>query len=636
MGILFSILYLAVFLAAGFVLARRVLPASGPEAQLVYTAAFGLVLLIALPALFALALGFTLPAALLALATAAGISLAGFLSRRSASGRVFRKQSAQTSNVSHSPSLIPAFWGCVLPLLLFSIWLLHTHTLYYKEGAYWCGQSTYGDLPMHLSFIKSIAEQGLFPPEFPMLAGQTLYGYPFLCESVSSVFLLLGAPLKFACILPQVVALAAVFGGGWLLARHLLHSNTKASLAFVLFFLGSGFGFAYFLEGGFENFARIFTAYYETPTNYVEENIRWVNPIADLLIPQRATLFGWALLFPCLALLVRFALEEEYRLWPALVLLAASLPLVQTHSALALVLICGVLFTRSLVMYRTNWKALRPWLLFAAVTAVIWLPLMLTQILPHTQEGSGFLRLHFNWSNEGDNYFWFYIKNIGLVYILLLPAFLWAGKKLRWVYGGGLLILLLSEFVEFQPNDYDNNKLLFIWHLLGCILVANLIVDLLKKVEKRSVQTVLCAMLVFTGTFGSILTLGREAVSQYQHFDADAIAVADYVEENTDPMGRFLCGTQLLNPVLSLSGRPILCASGTWLYYHGMDYSAQEAAVRQLLESPSDESLNQWGIDYVMISPSERADYAVNENWFATHCTLLYDQGGYSIYQVNN
>jgi len=36
-----------------------------------------------------------------------------------------------------------------------------------------------------------------------------------------------------------------------------------------------------------------------------------------------------------------------------------------------------------------------------------------------------------------------------------------------------------------------------------------------------------------------------------------------------------------------------------------------------------------------MIGPSERADYAVDESWFAAHCTLLYDQGGYSIYQVN-
>lgn len=123
---------------------------------------------------------------------------------------------------------------------------------------------------------------------------------------------------------------------------------------------------------------------------------------------------------------------------------------------------------------------------------------------------------------------------------------------------------------SFSPTTTINNKLLFIWHLLGCILVANLIVDLLKKVEKRSVQTVLCAMLMFTGTFGSILTLGREAVSQYQHFDADAIAVADYVEENTDPMGSLSVRYTAVESGSQSSGRPILCASGTWLYYHGM------------------------------------------------------------------
>ena len=367
----------------------------------------------------------------------------------------------------------------------------------------------------------------------------------------------------------------------------------------------------------------------------MQENIRWVNPIADLLIPQRATLFGWALLFPCLALLARFALDEEYRLWPALVVLAAPLPLVHTHSALALVLVSAPLFLRAVLRHSFSWKALIPWLSYAALSAALWLPQLFGVIFQQTSSGNHFLRFSFNWANDGDNYFWFYIKNIGLVYLLLIPAFLWAGKKLRWMYAGGLVILTICEFVLFQPNPYDNNKLLFIWHLLGCILVANLIVDLLKKVNPKSVQAILCAMLVFTGTFGSVLTLGREAVSQYQHFDADAIAVAEYVEENTDPRGLFLCGTQLLNPVLSLSGRSILCASGTWVYYHGMEYSAQDAAVRQLLEAPSDEGLAQWGIDYVMIGPSERADYAVDESWFAAHCTLLYDQGGYSIYQVN-
>ena len=47
-------------------------------------------------------------------------------------------------------------------------------------------------------------------------------GYPFLCESVSSVFLVLGAPLRTACLLPQLVALFAVLGFAFLLARELL------------------------------------------------------------------------------------------------------------------------------------------------------------------------------------------------------------------------------------------------------------------------------------------------------------------------------------------------------------------------------------------------------------------------------
>ena len=457
----------------------------------------------------------------------------------------------------------------------------------------------------------------------------------WLCESVSSVFLLLGAGLKFAYILPEIVALVSVFGGGWLLAKELLNDSVKASLAYWLFFMGSGFGFVYFINGDLQNFTRIFTAYYETPTNYVEENIRWVNPIVDLLIPQRATLFGWACLFPCLALLVRFAFRCQFKLLPAMVLLGACLPLVHTHSALALVLICIVLFIRAILTRKQTPHALAAWIRFAVVMAVIWLPLMFSQIIPQTQDGHGFFRFHFNWANEGDSYLWFYIKNIGIVYLLLIPAFFWAKKNLRWMYGGGLLILLVSEFIQFQPNNYDNNKLLFVWHLLGCILVANFVVDMLRRIPARSVQASLACVLIFIGTFGSVLTVGREAVSQYQHFDADAIAVAEYVEHNTDPMGRFLTGTQLLNPVLSLAGRSILCASGTWLYFHGSDYSVQEQAVAQLYQTPSQEGLDEWGISYVMISNAERTNYTVDESWFQQNCTLLFQQGEYSIYQVH-
>lgn len=630
MGNVLSLLYMGVFLAAGAGLARRLVPHSDVQERVVLASAFATALLAALPALAALLFRFTLPAALTALAGAAAVAVWGWLpGAGTAMGRDVWK----------------GFWLCTLAAAALTGWLLFTHTLYLKDGAYWCGQSTYGDLPMHLALIEALAQQGDFPPGFSLLAGQTVAGYHFLCESVSSVFLLLGAGLKLACLLPQSAALPAVFGGAWLLARRLLKSAGAASLAFWLFFMGSGFGFVYFLGGEKGNFTRIFTAFYETPTNYVEENIRWVNPIVDMLVPQRATFFGWALLFPALALLAAFALEGRRELWPAIALLAAPLPLTQTHAALALALVCAVLFFRQLLTGRGR-AALAPWLALAAVCGLVWLPQLLGEILPGVQGGERFLRLSFNWANEGDNYFWFYIKNIGVVYLLLIPAFLAADKALRWFYGGGLAILLWSEFVVFQPNDYDNNKLLFVWHLLGCVLVAGLLwkfsAGALRAMgagggghtRRRPLRLAAAGLLVVLATFGSVLTMGRELVSEYQQFSADAIAAGQWAKEETDPHALFLTGTQHINAVASLAGRTVLCGSPSYLYYHGLKYGEQQAAAKAMYETPSAALLAEWGVDYVVFSGFERSEFAADEGWYQRNCAQVFRQGEYVIYQV--
>ena len=185
-----------------------------------------------------------------------------------------------------------ALWACVLPVAAVTLYLLHTHVLHMVDGAYHTGQSCYGDMAMHLGFIKYIAQSGEFLPSYPLLGGAHRFGYPFLCETVSSVFVVLGANLRTAYILPMLPAFLAVYGMFWQLARRVAGSIGKACLAFYLFFMGSGFGFVYFL-GSAEAFGGIFTGFYTTPTNYVTENIEWVNPIVDLMLPQRATLFGW-------------------------------------------------------------------------------------------------------------------------------------------------------------------------------------------------------------------------------------------------------------------------------------------------------------------------------------------------------
>ena len=51
---------------------------------------------------------------------------------------------------------------------LITLYLLHTHVRLMVNGAYHTRQSCrYGDMPMHLGFIKYIAQSGEFLPCYP-------------------------------------------------------------------------------------------------------------------------------------------------------------------------------------------------------------------------------------------------------------------------------------------------------------------------------------------------------------------------------------------------------------------------------------------------------------------------------------
>ncbi len=650
-----AVLYLLLFWGVGLFFARLTLKDESQAAIFCLGSAYCVALLAMLPAAIALLVGFRLIAAICAGVLLVAVALLVYRATKQGGASPAQPHTAQflQANAKGMPDRLPvlrkcfstgnaSFWLCVLPLACFTFYLLYTHVLLDQGGAYYTGQSGYGDIAMHLAFIKNIAVSGEMPPSYPLIAGQDVFGYPFLCECVSSVFLLFGAGLKLAYLLPCIPALFSVFGFGWLLAKEVLCAAHKACLAFFIFFLGGGFGFAYFM-GSAEAFQSIFTGYYTTPTNYVTENIRWVNCIADLLVPQRATLMGWALLFPCLYLLYKFAFCGQKKLWLPLGLLAGSLPLMQTHSLLVLVMVSAVYLLYALVdgyqggALQTKEGALQaflPWAGYAALAGVLCLPQLCTVIFVQTSTGSNFLQYNFNWSNDGENYFWFYLKNIGVVYLLLLPAFLWADKTLRRWYGAILPVLAVSEFIQFQPNEYDNIKLLYIWFLYSCLLVAGAVCDWLALLPKKSVQGVLLAGVLFFATFSGVLTLGREVVSEYQVFNADDIAAAAFIEQETDTDALFLTGMHHLNPVICLAGRDILCGSTLYIYFHGMDYSAQSAAVTALYETPTEAVLAEWGIDYVFISSYERANYTVDEAWYAARYPVIYQNDSITIYQI--
>jgi hypothetical protein len=185
-----------------------------------------------------------------------------------------------------------------------------------ETGAMLFGQSTYADVHIHLSFITSPIMQGKVPFYYNIAPTQQV-SYPFLSDTVSSSIYIFGASLRWSYIIPTVMGAFNIYLGAMIFFRTWLKKLSKAMVAWTLFTFNGGFGFMYFFDNlklGSQNFTRIFENLYETPTNLDGNMIRWVNTFCDMMIPQRATLFGWMMLFAVLYLLYRavFLKEKKY------------------------------------------------------------------------------------------------------------------------------------------------------------------------------------------------------------------------------------------------------------------------------------------------------------------------------------
>ncbi len=630
---------LLVYLLFGQCLAAVSLPSCRGMVRCWLGLVFGCVALMWLPCLPAFFVGFTLTAQLIALGAAflgtAALVLCLFRSRKepAAAKPAPRRLSAQDMT------------GLVLSLLAtaFCGYLLHTHVLLPGEdGSVWVGQSTYGDLTLHLSFIESFYQQGQFPPEYSIFPGQKL-DYPFLADAASGTLRFFGLSLRMAVIVPSLVMLFGVFLGFWLLADRLTKKPAPTLAAWLLFVFNGGFGFVLFLTGKY-SFSDLLTGFYITPTNLVEEDIRWVNVVCDMLIPQRTTMAGWCVGIAALYLLVtalRKTVEqgEGRREFAVLAVLAGTMPMIHTHTFLALGMLSGGWFFAFLPKARRQGH-LRPlienYVLYGAVCMALALPQLFEWAFDAAGSGR-YLWLNPGWEHGQTNWLWFWLVNGGVVFLLTAPMMvLLRGDRARLFWGAAALFLV-ANIVSFQPNPYDNNKLLYIWYMVTDILVCSWLWQLLEKVRPHALAGALAAAVVVLGTLSGAMTMLREAVSEYQLLSGPQVRAAAFITDNTDPHGLFLTAANYhTNPVSILTGRDILCGSDTFLYYHGIDYAERQSHVAAMYAGGEDFErwAEQYGVDYVYIGDGERDLYTVDTAYFQQNYPLVYDQDGILIFQI--
>ena len=633
-------LALIVYLLWGLALAFRLLPGFRGAVKCWLGLVFGCAGLMWLPCLFAFFLGFTRPAQYGALALA-GLTLLGLGIEYGVKNRVRLPTPGQASlSRADMTGLFLA-----LAATVFCGYLLHTHVIRPAEdGSLWVGQSTFGDLGMHLGFAESLYRQGIFPPEYSIYPGQSL-NYPFLVDAASASLRFFGLSLRMAVILPSIVMLFCGFWGFWLLADKLTGRLGPSLMAWLLFVLNGGFGFVFFF--GDYKFSEIFSGFYTTPTNLVDRDIRWVNVICDMLIPQRTTMAGWCVVIACIFLLLT-ALEKTLtegggrREFAVLSVLAGAMPMIHTHSFLALGILSAVWFFCALPRARREGRVrelVLNYVLYGAVCLALAAPQVLRWTMGSVRTGN-LLRWNLGWVAGANGYMknWlsFFAVNVGVVFVAMWPMlFSLRGERLG-IFLGAFAIFLLANVVAFQPNLYDNNKLLYIWFMLTDILVCGWLWDIIALGEGRRLRGLLAGTIVFLGTFSGVLSLLREAVGEYQLLSPEQTAAAEFIIDNTAPDSLFLTSTDHTNPVSVLTGRNIVCGSSLYLFFHGVDYQERAGWLPLMYAGGEDFETHaaDLGVDYVYIGRNETTAYDVNEQYFAEKYPLVYDEGGVRIYDV--
>ncbi|MCI8307096.1 MAG: hypothetical protein HFH14_03500 [Lachnospiraceae bacterium] len=696
-GNIISVLYYLLFQICGCFMMNRILAKERFSAvfRMLMGSISGTLALQWCPVLFALVFGFNIASHIAGLCLWAAFCfgawrLAG--APKAQGGRPYADRKEWIRFIKENPCII-----LMSLVFIYFTYCLLSHTIpIHWDGSMHTGQSTYGDMNLHLSFITSIANQSNFPPDYPILPGTRL-SYPFLCDSISSNLYIWGSSLRFAYIFPMLVALCQVMGGFYCLIKYWFGRSITAMIAWVMFFIDGGLGFVYYTNA--ENISKIFTEFYYTPTSRGDLNFRWAQIITDMLIPQRSTLFGWAILFPLLAFFL-YAVRNRSRLCFAIAgVIAGALPMIHTHSFLGFGLVCtmwlifdcremcggkerkayGLLAALPLglaffsILQLAEWRdestskngfvilgigvallfvyimvclfrvirskqlvrLLSTWGLFLAIIILLAFPQLVTWTFG--QAGSeGFVRGHFNWQNTGDQYIWFYIKNIGVTFIFFLIGYFFAGKKNLRIASPLLLIYFIAELISFQPLEYDNNKLFFVAFIFICGISADFITKLFLKRWNIVCKALAASALIFFGVISALLSLGREWVSDYELYSASSVEACRFIEKNVPADSVILTATNHNNAVAALTGRSVFCSSPTFLWTHGLDYLGREEKLPSMYSDPVSnyDLFKTYNVGYIYVSGNETGSYTVNFEGIAQIADCIYNDGSVLIFKV--
>lgn len=489
--------------------------------------------------------------------------------------------------------------------------------------------NNFGDLPMHINYIRALANGLSFPPPNPIFA-QNILCYPYGVDLYNALWEILGVNLQ-----------GHLFIVGWLATLILL---------ILLRSLASWWGIgALFLNGGFISW-QLFTS---SGLRDYQASIDWKNLFLAVITTQRGMLFalpmGLILIIAYRRLSeneINLAKNNNFSNEPAtsalschkpdrhnfemmLGILWGFLPLFNAHVFVVVSMMLAA------IGFETHGMAGVKRLLCSRITHYAYIPaiIFLIHYTVSCVKIGNIIRLRFGWTTKATDFFSFLaylFENFGLwlfmpILIAALLFFFSAHidrlilKKLKFelIFYVGLFSCFFN--VMFAPWEWDNIKLL-IWPYLGLARLSWLVLEpKMVNLTGQILRLTFAVALFINGLIAILWTLQPPLGYSPQLYKMSELAAAEGALIKV-PTTAIFAAAQTHQHVLTYFGRLRIAGYSGHLWSHGIDYKITENKLNTIMNGGDDwlKLVRELGITHIFWGPDERSNFPTSRRpWTA-------------------
>jgi hypothetical protein len=559
-----------------------------------------------------------------------------------------------------SPSLAGAVTAIYGAAIVYGVWLVADRTFFGTPTGLFIGNvNNLGDLPYHVQITASFAYGDNIPAQNPVFAGSG-FSYHYIADFLAAVFVAAGASLVEGMLIVSFVLGLALVALIHRWARDLTGNAVAARIAPLLMVFSGGFGWLGLFEQARIGERGLIDAFLTSDARYTiayEGLLRFGNSVTALLIPQRGLLLGMGLAVIVLTLLWRHLDEASSRpaagaRWQAWVrwvieeprmlvagILTGLLPIVHVHT---FAVVFGTAFLLGLAFREWRDGRWRRWVVYVVAAFVVALPVVAVTARGSAANVGSFIGVELGWERGTADPFTFWVVNTGLFIPLLVVGFAWRwrppllSRKLLLYSLPFLAWFIVPNVLRLAPWLWDNIKVLTYWWLGGVPIVALVVARLWAQGPRVAIAGRLAALaLAVTLMASGALDIARATISHtYQEWDADGIAFAELIREQTPPAAVILTAPVFDTPVY-LTGRPIYMGYVGYLWANGLPYPDREPIVAAIYRGDAGalDLARDHGISYVVLGPHERREAEPNEA-FLTSLPVVGAVGEYRLFQI--